>query len=98
MIGSRYARSSSSKRTSSPMMSCPRRPGIVVLALVLAAAPAVARIGPSWPAAIEEAPVERAIANVTADRELTEPQRERLLGRLHLIGYAQRRAQVQRYA
>ncbi len=38
---------------------------------------------------MEEAPIERALANVRADSSLSEPQRQRLLGRLHLIGYAQ---------
>jgi len=71
---------------------------VLALALVLAVTPALARVGRVLPPPIEEAPVERAIANVTANTELTEAQRERLLGRLHLIGYAQRHIRMRHYA
>ena len=70
----------------------------LVLAFVLSAASALARVGPILPRPMEEAPVERAIANVTADRQVTEVQRQRLLGRLHLIAYAQANVRMQHYA
>jgi hypothetical protein len=71
---------------------------VLAIALALGVTPAVARFGPTWPAAIGEAPIERAIANVTTDRKLTAAQRERLLGRLHLISYAQGRVRMKHYA
>jgi hypothetical protein len=71
---------------------------LLAFAMVLYATPASARIAPAWPAPIEEAPIDRAIENVEADRNLTDAQRARLLGRLHLIGYAQGDVRMKRYA
>ena len=68
----------------------------LLIALALCATPADARIVRQLPSPVETAPVERAIANVAADRDLSAAQRERLLGRLHLIAYAQRNATLQR--
>lgn len=60
----------------------------LLVAAFVGVSPATARIAYS-PTAMEEAPIERALANVRNDASLSEPQRQRLLGRLHLIGYAQ---------
>lgn len=61
-------------------------------------APAWSRVTPQMPAAMEQAPVDRAIENVRHDERLAPAQRERLLGRLHLIAYAQRDVRMTRYS
>jgi hypothetical protein len=70
---------------------------ILLVAFLLDTAPALARFGTTLPFVIEEAPIDRAIVNVTADKQLSAVQRERVLGRLHLIAYAQGRVQVKHY-
>ena len=75
-----------------------RNPIAVASALTLLVTPAFARVAPSMPAAMEEAPVSRAIENVAQDRDLAPAQRERLLGRLHLIAYAQGRPHLTRWS
>lgn len=67
-------------------------------ALALFVTPAFARVAPTMPAPMEEAPVSRAIENVAQDRDLAPAQRERLLGRLHLIAYAQARPPLTRWS
>lgn len=51
----------------------------LLVVLALCATPAYARIARPLPGPVETAPVERAIANVAADRDLSPAQRERLL-------------------
>jgi hypothetical protein len=70
---------------------------VLAFALTFCCAPAFARFSAPFPEALEEAPIERAIENVAADRQLTPAQRERLLGRLHLIGYARGAVPMKRY-
>src|SRR5262245_58473091 len=65
------------------------RLALVIVCLAAIAAPAWARVAPQMPHAMEQAPVERALENVRRDERLAPAQRERLLGRLHLIAYAQ---------
>lgn len=67
---------------------------LLIAAMLLCASPAAARIARPPPPPVMVAPIDRAIENVTADESLTEAQREQLLGRLHLIGFAQVDAQV----
>lgn len=74
---------------------------LIALALACAAEPAQARLPRHQrplPEAMATAPVERAIENVERDTQLSQAQRERVLGRLHLIAYAQRRAPMTRYS
>jgi hypothetical protein len=66
--------------------------------IVTIATPAFAIIAPTMPQAMEQAPVERALENVAHDERLAPAQRERLLGRLHLIAYAQMNVRLTRYA
>jgi hypothetical protein len=70
----------------------------LTLALALVASPAFARIVHAPPPALETAPIDRVIVNVEADQTLSEATREQLLGRLHLIGYAQVDANLGRFA
>lgn len=70
----------------------------LVVTLALVASPAWARIAHPLPAPMEEAPVARAIENVERDETLAPAQRERLLGRLHLIAYAQANARLTHYS
>jgi hypothetical protein len=71
---------------------------LILMVFLMGAGPAWARIGPRWPAPLEDAPVSRAIANVAADTSLPPSQRERVIARLHLIGYAQSGVVMRRYA
>jgi hypothetical protein len=71
---------------------------LVASFLALAASPALGRVPPQMPRPMEEAPVARAIENVARDHDLAPAQRERLLGRLHLIAYAQVATQLTRYS
>jgi hypothetical protein len=68
---------------------------LVLIAAFVGVSSANARVA-YRPAAMVEAPIERALANVRDDASLSEPQRQRLLGRLHLIGYAQGVAEAYR--
>lgn len=71
---------------------------LLALAFAAFASPANARVPPRMPEPMQTAPVERAIANVGADASLSEAQRERLLGRLHLIAYAQGQEEMTQYS
>jgi hypothetical protein len=74
------------------------RVALITACLAAIAAPAWARVAPRMPHAMEQAPVERALENVRRDERLPPAQRERLLGRLHLIAYAQLNAPVTLYS
>jgi hypothetical protein len=71
---------------------------LAAFALAAFASPSHARVPPRLPEPMQTAPVARAIANVSADASLSEAQRERLLGRLHLIAYAQGQEEMTQYS
>lgn len=67
-------------------MICIRMITSAALALIAAGAASAIPYIPA-PQPVEEAPIDRALANVAADESLTPAQRERLMGRLNLLAY-----------